>query len=86
MARTNPTEELISYRKRSCGCGRSSDRGNCGCKNVEKDAELLCKGMLKCFSGKKCCYAVQQKKRTTKHVGAAAGLAYKQIVGAESAV
>ena len=28
---------------------------------------------------------LQQKKRTTKNVGASAGLAYKQIVGAESA-
>ena len=85
MARTNPTEELHQYRERSCGCGQIFRSWYCGCKNVEKDAELFCQGMQKCFRERMYCYACQQKKKTTRHVGAAAGLAYGQMVGAESA-
>ena len=49
----------------------------CGCKNVEKDAEPL--------NGKNA-VILSAKEENYKTVGAAAGLAYKQIVGAESAV
>ena len=86
MARTVPTEELRQLsRKRLADAVRASIVVIAGCKNVEKDAELFCQGMLRRFSGKNAAYACPQEKRTTRHVGAAAGLAYKQIVGAESA-
>ena len=56
----------------------------CGCKNVEKDAELFSKA-AEALNGKNA-VILSAKKENYKTVGAAAGLAYKQIVGAESAV
>ena len=56
----------------------------CGCKNVEKDAELFSKA-AEALNGKNP-VILSAKEENYKTVGAAAGLAYKQIVGAESAV
>lgn len=56
----------------------------CGCKNVEKDAELFSKA-AEALNGKNA-VILSAKEENYKTVGAAAGLAYKQIVGAESAV
>ena len=56
----------------------------CGCKNVEKDAELFSKA-AEALNGKNAVIP-SAKEENYKTVGAAAGLAYKQIVGAESAV
>ena len=56
----------------------------CGCKNVEKDAELFSKA-AEALNGKNA-VILSAKEKNYKTVGAAAGLAYKQIVGAESAV
>lgn len=56
----------------------------CGCKNVEKDAELFSKA-AEVLNGKNA-VILSAKEENYKTVGAAAGLAYKQIVGAESAV
>lgn len=56
----------------------------CGCKNVEKDAELFPKA-AEALNGKNA-VILSAKEENYKTVGAAAGLAYKQIVGAESAV
>lgn len=56
----------------------------CGCKNVEKDAELFSKA-AEALNGKNT-VILSAKEENYKTVGAAAGLAYKQIVGAESAV
>lgn len=55
-----------------------------GCKNVEKDAELLPK-VAEALEGKNV-LVMSAKEENYKAVGAAAGLAYKQKVGAESAV
>ncbi|HIX60487.1 MAG TPA: acetyl-CoA decarbonylase/synthase complex subunit delta [Candidatus Blautia gallistercoris] len=55
-----------------------------GCKNVEKDAELLPK-VAEAVQGKNV-LILAAKEENYKAVGAAAGLAYDQIVGAESAV
>ena len=55
----------------------------CGCKNVEKDAELFSKA-AEALNGKNA-VILSAKEENYKTVGAAAGLAYKQIVGAESA-
>ncbi|MDY3920175.1 MAG: acetyl-CoA decarbonylase/synthase complex subunit delta [Candidatus Limivivens sp.] len=55
-----------------------------GCKNVEKDAELLAKA-AEAVDGKNA-VILAAKEENYKTVGAAAGLAYKQIVGGESAV
>lgn len=55
-----------------------------GCKNAEKDAELLSKA-AEALDGKNA-MLLAAKEENYKTVGAAAGLAYKQIVGAESAV
>lgn len=54
-----------------------------GCKNVEKDAELLPK-VAEVLQGKNA--LVLSARENYKAVGAAAGLAYNQKVGAESAV
>ena len=54
-----------------------------GCKNVEKDAELLAK-VAEALQGKN--VLLLSAKEEYKAVGAAAGLAYDQKVGAESAV
>ena len=56
----------------------------CGCKNVEKDAELLDKA-ADALEGKNA-LILAAKEENYKTIGASAGLAYKQIVGAESAV
>ena len=56
----------------------------CGCKHAEKDAELLSKA-AEAVEGKNA-VILAAKEENYKTVGAAAGLAYKQIVGAESAV
>ena len=56
----------------------------CGCKNVDKDAELFSKA-AEALNGKNA-VILSAKEENYKTVGAAAGLAYKQVVGAESAV
>ncbi|MDD2957967.1 MAG: acetyl-CoA decarbonylase/synthase complex subunit delta [Lachnospiraceae bacterium] len=56
----------------------------CGCKNVEKDAELLSKA-AEALDGRNA-LLLAAKEENYKTVGAAAGLAYKQVVGAESSV
>ena len=56
----------------------------CGCKNVEKDAELFSKA-AEALNGRNA-VILSAKEENYKTVGAAAGLAYKQVVGAESAV
>ncbi len=56
----------------------------CGSKNVEKDAELLAKA-AEAVQGKNA-LILAAKEENYKTVGAAAGLAYDQIVGAESSV
>ena len=56
----------------------------CGCKAVEKDAELLDKAAA-ALAGKNVAI-LAAKEENYKTIGASAGLAYKQIVGAESAV
>lgn len=55
-----------------------------GCKNVEKDAELLPK-VAEALEGRNA-LILSEKEENYKAIGAAAGLAYNQIVGAESAV
>lgn len=55
-----------------------------GCKNVEKDAELLPK-VAEVLQGRNV-LVMSEKEENYKAIGAAAGLAYDQIVGAESAV
>lgn len=55
-----------------------------GCKNAEKDAELLSKA-AEALDGRNAMF-LSAKEENYKTVGAAAGLAYKQIVGAESSV
>ena len=55
-----------------------------GCKNAEKDADLLSKA-AEALDGRNA-MLLAAKEENYKTVGAAAGLAYKQIVGAESAV
>ena len=56
----------------------------CGSKNAERDAELLAKA-AEAVQGKNA-LILAAKEENYKQVGAAAGLAYKQVVGAESAV
>ena len=56
----------------------------CGCKNVEKDADLFSKA-AEALNGRNA-VILSAKEENYKTVGAAAGLAYKQVVGAESAV
>lgn len=55
-----------------------------GCKNAEKDAQLLSK-CAEALQGKNV-LLMSAKEENYKTVGASAGLAYGQIVGAESAV
>lgn len=55
-----------------------------GCKNVEKDSELLPK-VAEALQGKNV-LVLSAREENYKAVGAAAGLAYNQKVGAESAV
>jgi acetyl-CoA decarbonylase/synthase complex subunit delta len=56
----------------------------CGCKNVEKDSELLDKAAA-ALEGRNA-LILAAKEENYKTIGASAGLAYKQVVGAESAV
>ncbi|MDO5540005.1 MAG: acetyl-CoA decarbonylase/synthase complex subunit delta [Eubacteriales bacterium] len=56
----------------------------CGSKNVEKDSELLVKA-AEAVQGKNA-LILAAKEENYKAVGAAAGLAYNQVVGAESSV
>ena len=77
-----PTEELINIVK------EVADAIDCplvveGCKNVEKDAELLPK-VAEALQGRNV-IVMSEKEENYKAIGAAAGLAYNQIVGAESA-
>ena len=77
------TEELIAIVK------EVADAIDCplvveGCKNVEKDAELLPK-VAEALQGRNA-LILSEKEENYKAIGAAAGLAYDQIVGAESAV
>ena len=77
------TEELIAIVK------EVADAIDCplvveGCKNVEKDAELLPK-VAEVLQGRNA-LLLSEKEENYKAIGAAAGLAYNQIVGAESAV
>mgnify|MGYP000590445508 CR=1 FL=1 len=77
------TEELIAIVK------EVADAIDCplvveGCKNVEKDAELLPK-VAEVLQGRNA-LLLSEKEENYKAIGAAAGLAYDQKVGAESAV
>jgi len=54
-----------------------------GCKNSEKDGELLSKA-AEALDGRNV-LLLAAKEENYKQIGAAAGLAYKQVVGAESA-
>lgn len=78
-----PVEELIAIVK------EVADAIDCplaveGCKNVEKDAELLTK-VAEALQGKNA-LILSAREENYKAVGAAAGLAYGAKVGAESAV
>ncbi|MDO5346279.1 MAG: acetyl-CoA decarbonylase/synthase complex subunit delta [Lachnospiraceae bacterium] len=77
-----PTEELIQIVK-DVAAVVDLPLVICGCKNVEKDAELLSKA-AEALDGKNA-VMLAAKEENYKTVGAAAGLAYKQVVGAESA-
>lgn len=56
-----------------------------GCKNCREGCELLPK-VAEALREESHWFILSEKKKTTKAIGAAAGLAYNQIVGAESAV
>ncbi len=78
-----PVEDLIAVVK------EVADAIDCplvveGCRNVEKDSTLLAK-VAETLQGKNI-VVLSEKEENYKAVGAAAGLAYNQIVGAESAV
>lgn len=78
-----PVDELIAVVK------EVADAIDCplvveGCKNVEKDSELLNK-VAEALQGRNV-LVMSAKEENYKNVGASVGLAYKQIVGAESAV
>ncbi|MDE6908046.1 MAG: acetyl-CoA decarbonylase/synthase complex subunit delta [Lachnospiraceae bacterium] len=77
------TEELISALK-EVAAAVDLPIVAAGCKNAEKDAELLSKA-AEALDGRNA-IILAAKEEDYKTVGAAAGLAYKQIVGAESAV
>lgn len=77
-----PTEELIQIVK-DVAAAVDLPLVICGCKNVEKDAELLAKA-AEALDGKNA-VMLAAKEENYKTVGAAAGLAYKQVIGAESA-
>ncbi|MDO4299392.1 MAG: acetyl-CoA decarbonylase/synthase complex subunit delta [Lachnospiraceae bacterium] len=78
-----PTEELVALVKEVAEAV-DLPLAVCGCKNVEKDAELLDK-VSAALEGRNA-MILAAKEENYKNVGASAGLAYKQIVGAESAV
>ena len=73
------TEELIAQLK-EVAAATDLPLVVCGCKNVEKDAELLAKA-AEALQGKNA-VILAAKEENYKTVGAAAGLAYNQIVGA----
>ncbi len=75
-------EELIAIVKE---CAEATDLPIvvCGCKNAEKDGELLAKASEALEGRNALIFAA--KEENYKQVGAAAGLAYRQVVGAESA-
>lgn len=78
-----PVEELVAVAK------EVADAIDCplvveGCKNADKDAELLAK-VAEALQGKNV-LLMAAKEENYKAIGAAAGLAYGQKVGAESAV
>ena len=77
-----PTEELVQIVK-DVAAAVDLPLVVCGCKNVEKDAELLAKA-AEALQGKNA-VLLAAKEENYKNIGASAGLAYKQIVGAESA-
>ncbi len=77
------TEELISTLK-EVAAAVDIPLVVAGCKHVEKDAELLSKA-AEAVDGKNAAI-LAAKEENYKTIGAAAGLAYKQIVGGESAV
>ncbi|HIS30532.1 MAG TPA: acetyl-CoA decarbonylase/synthase complex subunit delta [Candidatus Limivivens intestinipullorum] len=77
------TEELISTLK-EVAAAVDIPLVVAGCKHVEKDAELLSKA-AEAVDGKNA-VILAAKEENYKTIGAAAGLAYKQIVGGESAV
>lgn len=77
------TEELIEVVK-AVGAATDAPLVVSGCKNVEKDTELLPK-VAEALQGKNV-VIMPATEENYKAVGAAAGLAYGQKVGAESAV
>lgn len=77
------TEELIEVVK-SVAAATDLPLVICGSKNVEKDADLLAKA-AEALDGRNA-VLLAAKEENYKAVGAAAGLAYKQVVGAESSV
>ena len=78
-----PTEELVELAK-AVADAVDAPLVIEGCKNVEKDAELLSK-CAEALQGKNV-LLMSSKEENYKAVGAAAGLAYNQKVGAESSV
>lgn len=75
-------DELIEVVK-ECAAATDLPIVVCGCKNVEKDGELLAKA-AEVLDGRNA-LVLAAKEENYKQIGAAAGLAYRQIVGAESA-
>jgi acetyl-CoA decarbonylase/synthase complex subunit delta len=78
-----PIDELIAVVK-EVAAAVDFPLAVCGCKNVEKDAELLPK-VAEALQGRNALILSEQEENY-KAIGAAAGLAYDQLVGAESAV
>ena len=77
-----PVEELIAVVK-EVAAATDLPIVICGCKNVEKDSELLSKA-AEALEGRNA-LILAAKEENYKQIGAAAGLAYRQVVGAESA-
>ena len=75
-------EELIDVVK---ACAEATDLPIvvCGCKNAEKDGDLLAKAAEALEGRNALIFAAREE--NYKQIGAAAGLAYRQVVGAESA-
>lgn len=77
-------EELVAIVKEVADAVGDTPLAVEGCKNVEKDATLLAK-VAEVLQGKNA-LILSAREENYKAVGAAAGLAYDQKVGAESAV
>ena len=77
-----PVDELIAVLK-DCAAATDLPIVVSGCKNVEKDGELLAKA-AEVLEGRGA-LILAAREENYKQIGAAAGLAYRQIVGAESA-